>query len=61
MHMYAIYYEPADTDQTAEFLGHVWADTLSKALELAAQFYEYPEHDLVAVLKPDVEPKGIHQ
>ena len=50
MHEYRIYYEPADTDDEKVYLGNIQADTMADALELAAQYYEYPSHDLVAEL-----------
>lgn len=50
MHTYHIFYEPADTDEERRFLGIVTADSVSDALDKAAQYYEIPQHDLVAVL-----------
>lgn len=44
-----IYYEPADKDTERVFLGRIKAETMSEALELAAQYWEYPQHDLVAI------------
>lgn len=49
MHEWRIYYEPADKDTERVFLGTVQASTMSEALDLTAQFWEYPQHDLVAV------------
>lgn len=49
MHEYAIYYEPADSDQVREFLGTLWAETMSDALHLASQWFEIAEHDLIAI------------
>jgi len=49
MHTWNIFYEAADSDAAAVFLGTITANTMSDALDLAAQYYEYPAHDLVAV------------
>ena len=49
MHQFEIYYENADTDEPRQFLGHVNADTMSDALDQAAQYWETAQHDLVAV------------
>jgi len=49
MHQYKIYLEPADTDGERVYLGTVQADTMSEALDKAAQWNEIPAHDLVAV------------
>ena len=49
MHLYKIYLEPADTDDERVYLGTVEADTMSEALDKAAQWNEIPQHDLVAV------------
>lgn len=49
MHVYEIYYENADTDEPRRYLGTIQAETMADALKLASQYYEYPEHDLVAV------------
>ncbi len=51
MHIWNIYYENADTDEPKRFIGTVQADTMSNALDLAAQFFEIPSHDLVAERK----------
>ncbi len=50
MHQYKIFLELADTDDERVYLGTVAADTMSEALEKAAQWNEIPSHDLVAVL-----------
>lgn len=50
MHTYKIYLERADDDSERAYLGTVQADTMSDALDLAAQWNEIPAHDLVAVL-----------
>lgn len=52
MHTFEIYYENADTDEPRRYLGEVQADTMSDALDKAAQYYEIPQYDLVAVQKP---------
>ncbi len=49
MAAFKIYLEKADTDDVRSYLGVVEADTMSKVLDLAAQYYEYSQHDLVAV------------
>ncbi len=49
MATFRIYLERADTDEPRMYLGMLEADTMSKVLDLAAQYYEYPHHDLVAV------------
>lgn len=59
MHQYEIYYENADTDEERQFLGHVYADTMSDALDQAAQYWETPQHDLVAVQLPEQQPMGL--
>ena len=43
------YYEAADSNDERVYLGTVNADIMSQALDLAAQYFEYPTHDLVAV------------
>jgi len=60
MHQYEIYYEPADTDDPRQLLGHVYADTTSDALDQAAQYWETPQHDLVAVQLPEQRPSTLH-
>lgn len=49
MHEWNSYYEPADEATFRVFLGTVQAATMSEALVLVAQYWEYPQHDLVAV------------
>jgi len=49
MHQWQIFLEPADTDEKRTSLGTLWADTMSDALNKAAQYYEKATHDLVAV------------
>ena len=49
MHEWHIYYEPADEDTERVYPGVVQADTMSEALDLAAQCWEYRQHDLVAM------------
>lgn len=49
MHTFMIYYENADTDDPRKPLGEMQANTMGEALHKAAQYYEYPEYDLVAV------------
>ncbi len=56
MTTFKIYLEKADTDDVRSYLGILEAETMSKALEQAAQYYEYPQHDLVAVPVVDDEP-----
>lgn len=57
MHTFKIYLEPADTDDERTYLGTVQANTMSEALDLAAQWNEIPAHDLVAVQQPDQEER----
>jgi hypothetical protein len=47
MYTWDVYYEPADTDEPAQFIGTVTADTMSEALQKASQYFEIPSHDLV--------------
>lgn len=47
MYRWNVYYENADTDEPARFIGTIDADTMSLALEKAAQYYEVPQYDLV--------------
>jgi hypothetical protein len=47
MHEFMMYLERADDDEPKVFLGIVRADCGTEALDLAAQWYEYPQHDLV--------------
>jgi len=49
MNRYEIYYEAADTDDPRTLLGEVEAGTMTDALNKAAQYFEYPQHDLIAV------------
>lgn len=49
MHEWHSYSEPADEDTEGVYLGDVQAGTMSEALDLAAQNWEYRRHDLVAV------------
>jgi len=49
MHTYDIYYEPADTDDPRIPLGTIQAESISDALDKAAQWFEYDSADLVAV------------
>ena len=53
MHRWRNYLEPADTDDERVYLGTVEADTMSEALDKAAQWNEIPAHDLVAVQESD--------
>jgi len=46
MSTWNVYLEPADTDDQPRFLGTIQADTQAQALEKAAQYDEYPQHDL---------------
>lgn len=48
MFQWNIYYEAADSDDPRTFLGVINADSMAQALDLAAEYYEYSEHDLVA-------------
>ncbi len=50
MHTYEIYYENADTDDSAVYIGTIEAISMADALQLAAEYYEIPSHDLVAKL-----------
>jgi len=59
MHQYEIYYEAADSDEERQLLGHVYADTQSDALDQAAQYWETPQHDLVAVQLPEQQPSKL--
>lgn len=56
MYIWNVYYENADTDEPARFIGTIQADTMSLALDKAAQFYEVPQHDLV-VKRSDVDKR----
>ena len=47
MYMWDVYYEAADSDDEARWIGTIRADTESDALDRAAQYFEYPQHDLV--------------
>ena len=49
MHTFNIFHEPADTDDPRVPIGTMDADTMAEALERAAQYFEIPAHDLVAV------------
>lgn len=46
MYQWRIFYEPSDEERV--FLGVIFAATMAEALNRAAQFFEYPVHDLVA-------------
>jgi L-ribulose-5-phosphate 3-epimerase UlaE len=47
MYKWDVYYEEADGNDEARFIGTIQADTMSQALEQAAQYYEVPSHDLI--------------
>ena len=47
MFTFDVYYEPADTDDEPHLIGTITADTESDALNKAAQYFEYPQHDLL--------------
>ena len=47
MHTWKIYYEDEITGRRA-YLGELQADTMSIALQLASEYYEYDSGDLVA-------------
>lgn len=47
MYTWYVYYENADTDEPARFIGIIEADTMVQALERAARLFKYPEHDLI--------------
>ncbi len=47
MFTWNVYLEPSDTDEEARLIGTIQADTMAQALAQAAQYYEYPSHDLV--------------
>ena len=54
LHSWEVFHEPADDDALAKYIGTVLADTMSLALETAAQYYEIPQYDLV-VKRKDLE------
>jgi hypothetical protein len=57
MQAFRIFFEEADSDEPRKLLGELQAQTLSDALDLAAQYYEIPQYDLVAVpVLPEQEP-----
>jgi hypothetical protein len=56
MYTWNVYLERADDDEPAEFIGTIQANTMGLALEKAAQYYEYPSHDLV-VKRSDLDKK----
>ena len=43
-----IYYKPAGSDDERVYLITLNTQTVSEALDFAAQYYGYPAHDLVA-------------
>ena len=47
LYLWNVYHEPADTNDPAQFIGTMRADTAGLAINLAAQYYEIPPHDLV--------------
>ncbi len=55
MHTFALYIEKADEDKVFKqvYIGDVRADTMSTALDLAAQYFEVRQHDLIAVQVDD--------
>ncbi len=56
MATFKIYLEKSDTNDVRTYLGVVEARTMSLALDLAAQYFEYPQYDLVAVQVSDEDP-----
>jgi hypothetical protein len=42
-----VYLERADDDEPKKPLGTIQADTMSRAIEEAAAYYEYPQHDII--------------
>lgn len=55
--IWVVYYEPADTDKPRRRLGTIPARSKAQALEIGAQFYEIPSHDLVVEREPPAEPQ----
>lgn len=47
MYVWNVYYENADTDEPARFIGTIWAQSMAQALQRAGEFYEFPSYDLV--------------
>ncbi len=47
LYTWNVYLERADNDEPKRWIGTVNADTMSEALDKAAQYFEYPQHDLV--------------
>ncbi len=56
MATFKIYLEKADTDDKRMYLGILEAETMSKALNHAAEYFEYRQHDLVAVQVSNESP-----
>lgn len=48
MPKWVIYREDADGDQPAEPIGSIEAASQSEAIEKGSQFYELPQHDVIA-------------
>ena len=47
MYTWNVYYENADTDEPARFIGTIQADTGGQALQKGSEFFEFPSYDLV--------------
>jgi hypothetical protein len=47
LYLWNVYFEEADGTDPAQFIGTMRADTAALAINLAAQYYEIPPHDLV--------------
>ncbi len=47
LYTWTVYLERADEDSPARPIGPISGNTVSEALERAAQLYEYPPHDLI--------------
>jgi hypothetical protein len=57
MDTWNIYYDEADSDKApTDFIGIIEASTMSEALDFAAQCYEKPIHDLLAIRSDLEEP-----
>lgn len=56
MYTWNVYYENADTDEIAQFIGTIQAVSMGDALEQASQYYEYPSHDLI-VKRSDIDTR----
>ncbi len=49
MAIFSIYYERADHDKEQVYIGDMQAETMSDAIDMAAQYYKVPLNGLIAV------------